>query len=335
MALVGNLKDFGLAEFLYLVDRGYKTGRLTLQRPGDRAELYFQTGKLVYASHFGQEERLGDMLVRMGRITQEQVNYALRIQHTREPNKPLGAILVSNNIISTDEINKCVRLQIEEITYGLFNWNEGDFKFEQDVQPPPESLTIPLSVENIIMEGTRRIDEWTRIRDRIPNLDVVVRFSDQPHEKAKGVNLTPDEWRVFARINGLHSIRQIAQLTHLSEFDVARILYGFLSAGLVIISKQPPQAALNGGYPRTGLASPNAPRPVTAPAPAPAKSAQAVPPPVQQRAQVPVNGQYNPGYAVGVNAAPGPGLSAQSPPLPPQTFKKSLIRRIIDAISRR
>lgn len=90
MALVGNLKDFGLAEFLYLVDRGYKTGRLTLQRPGDRAELYFQTGKLVYASHFGQEERLGDMLVRMGRITQEQVNYALRIQHTREPKQASG-----------------------------------------------------------------------------------------------------------------------------------------------------------------------------------------------------------------------------------------------------
>ena len=39
MALVGNLRDFGLSEFLYLVDRGYKTGRLTLQKPGDRAEL--------------------------------------------------------------------------------------------------------------------------------------------------------------------------------------------------------------------------------------------------------------------------------------------------------
>ena len=41
MALVGNLRDFGLSEFLYLVDRGAKTGRLTLQKPGDRAELYF------------------------------------------------------------------------------------------------------------------------------------------------------------------------------------------------------------------------------------------------------------------------------------------------------
>lgn len=241
MALVGNLRDFGLAEFLYLVDRGYKTGRLTLQKPGDRAELYFQNGKLVYATHFNQDERIGDILVRMGRLTREQLNVALRIQHTQEQNKPLGAILVQRNMVTLEEIHKCVRLQIEEITYSLFSWNEGDFRFEQDMAPPPESVTIPLSIENIIMEGSRRIDEWNRIRDRIPSLDVVVRFSDQPKEKAQGVNLTPDEWRVFARINGVHSIRQIAQHTGLGEFDVARIIYGFLSAGLVVLSKQTSQ----------------------------------------------------------------------------------------------
>jgi len=238
MALVGNLRDFGLSEFLYLVDRGYKTGRLTLQKPGDRAELYFQNGKLVYATHFNQDERIGDILVRMGRLSREQCANALKIQHTQEPNKPLGAILVQRGMVTLEEIHKCVRLQIEEITYGLFGWNEGDFRFEPDVSPPPESVIIPLSIENIIMEGTRRIDEWARIKDRIPNLDVVVRFSDQPHEKAKGVNLTPDEWRVFARINGVHSIRQIAQQTSLGEFDVARIIYGFLSAGLVVLTKQ-------------------------------------------------------------------------------------------------
>ncbi len=237
MALVGNLRDFGLSEFLYLVDRGYKTGRLTLQKPGDRAELYFQTGKLVYANHFNQEERLGDMLVRMGRITQEQCNIALRIQHTQEPNKPLGMILVSRGMMTIEEINKSVRMQIEEITYSLFGWNDGDFRFEPDVAPPPESIIIPLSIENIIMEGTRRIDEWTRIRDKIPSLDVIVRFSDQPYERAKSVNLTQDEWRIFARINGAATIRQIAAQTGLGEFEAARIIYGFLAAGLVILMR--------------------------------------------------------------------------------------------------
>lgn len=245
MALVGNLRDFGLSEFLYLVDRGYKTGRLTLQKPGDRAELYFQTGKLVYANHFNQEERLGDMLVRMGRITQEQCNIALRIQHTQEPNKPLGMILINRGMVSSEEINKSVRMQIEEITYSLFGWSDGDFRFEPDVNPPPESIIIPLSIENIIMEGTRRIDEWTRIRDKIPSLDVIVRFSDQPYERAKSVNLTQDEWRIFARINGAATIRQIAAQTGLGEFEAARIIYGFLAAGLVILMRAAPSSVKN------------------------------------------------------------------------------------------
>ena len=237
------MRDFGLSEFLYLVDRGSKTGRLTLQKPGDRAELYFNTGKLVYATHFNQDERIGDILVRMGRISREQCNTALRLQHTEEVSKPLGQIMVERGMVTLAEIHKCVRLQIEEITYGLFGWQEGDFRFEPELAPPPESVTIPLSIENIIMEGTRRIDEWARIWDSIPSLDVIVRFSDRPHEKAKGVNLTPDEWRVFARINGANSIRQIAQQTALGDFEVARIMYGFLSAGLVVLTRQIAQAA--------------------------------------------------------------------------------------------
>lgn len=238
MALVGNLRDFGLSEFLYLVDRGAKTGRLTLQKPGDRAELYFNSGKLVYATHFNQNERIGDILVRMGRITREQCNTALQIQHTQELNKPLGQIMVEHGMVTLTEINRCVRLQIEEITYGLFGWQEGDFRFEPDMAPPNESVTIPLSIENLIMEGTRRIDEWARIRDRIPSLDVIVKFSERPHEKAKGVNLTPDEWRVFARINGASSIRQISMQTGLGDFEAARIIYGFLSAGLVSLTQE-------------------------------------------------------------------------------------------------
>ncbi|NWJ96188.1 MAG: DUF4388 domain-containing protein [Chloroflexi bacterium] len=317
MALVGNLRDFGLSEFLYLVDRGYKTGKLTLTTKGDQAELYFQSGKLVYATRYGQDERIGELLVRMGRITQEQLQQALRIQHTQEQNKPLGQILVGRQMITQEEIYKCVRLQIEEITYALFGWNEGDFRFQPEAAPPDESVTIPLSIENIIMEGTRRIDEWARIKDRIPNLDVVVRFADQPHEKAKGVNLTPDEWRVFARINGIHSIRQIAQQTALGDFEAARIIYGFLSAGLVVLTKpMPPSSDSRNG------------RSVMGGAPAPTRGGAGAS--INNGGRTNATGEQGqrPMNAGGTKLPP---LGAEPPPRP----TKGLIRRIIDAISRR
>ncbi len=242
MALVGNLRDFGLADFLYLVDRGYKTGMLVLQKPGDSARLYFQNGRLVFAVRQGGDERLGDMLLRAGKITRDQRDQALHLQQTVSPEKPVGLILVERSYISKEEIVRCVRAQLEETVYALFAWSEGDFRFEQGIMPPPESVTIPLSIENVIMEGVRRIDEWSRIRDRIPTLDVVVRFAEQPSEKAKEVNLTPDEWRVFARINASDNVGQIAQLTSLSEFEVCRIIYGFIQAGLVEVVKERPRS---------------------------------------------------------------------------------------------
>ena len=257
MALVGNLRDFGLSDFLYLVDRGYKTGRLVLQRPGDLAHLYFQNGKLVYATHNQTEERLGDLLLRAGKISLEQRNYALHLQQTVAHTKPLGLILVELGYINREGIIRTVRSQIEETVYRLFAWTEGDFRFETDIAQPRESVTIPLSIENVIMEGVRRIDEWTRIHDRIPTLDVIVRFSDQPTERVKGVNLTPDEWRVFARINGADAIANIVRLTGLSEFDVCRIIYGFIQAGLVEVVKPAMQVAAVTPRPRDGAPSPN------------------------------------------------------------------------------
>jgi hypothetical protein len=311
MALVGNLRDFGLSDFLYLVDRGYKTGMLVLARPGDHARLYFHNGKLVYAMQNTTEDRIGDLLVRAGKITPAQREHAITLQRTVATNKPVGLILVEQGYITREGIIRTVRTQIEETVYRLFAWTEGDFRFEPDVKPPRESVTIPLSIENVIMEGVRRIDEWSRIRDRIPTLDIVVRFADQPADRAKGVNLTPDEWRVFARINGADNVASIARVTGLSDFDVCRIIYGFIQAGLVEVARQAPLAAPARAAAAEGLLA-GARLPVTPPAPA-------------------ANG-------AGPRAQVGPAPAAVGPPAPPAPpvvgLRRGVISRIIERIRR-
>jgi len=320
MALVGNLKDFGLSDFLYLVDRGDKTGMLLLQRPDDQARLYFQNGKLVYAMQHGTADRLGDLLVRAGKVTGAQRDYGVDLQQTVATNKPLGLILVELGYITREGIIRTVRSQIEETVYRLFAWTEGDFRFEPDVRPPRESVTIPLSIENVIMEGVRRIDEWSRIHDRIPGLDLIVRFADQPDERAKGVNLTPDEWRVFARINGSDTIAAIARLTNLSEFDTCRIIYGFIQAGLVEVAR--PQLRVTPAMEARGRAllddpprAATATRPVSEPpTPVAAPAGAAGPGPVRPPARAPV-------------AAAPPARAA----LP---VRRSVIERVIERIRR-
>jgi len=245
MALVGNIRDFGLSDFLYLVDRGYKTGCLHLNREQEAAILFFDKGKLVYATRSEQSERLDNLLTRLGKVTSTQLQEVQRAA----TGIPLGQAIVETQVMSRDELQKTLQTHIEEEVYGLFGWPEGEFRFDQGQKPEPDApiMPTPVPVENLIMEGVRRIDEWGRIKDRIPSTDMVVRFVEQPGEKAKGVNLAPEEWRVFARINGRDTLADIAQKTNLSEFDVCRIVYGFVTAGLVEVVKRPRPMAGSGG----------------------------------------------------------------------------------------
>jgi len=251
MALVGNIRDFGLSDFLYLVDRGYKTGCLHLDRLDESASLYFEKGKLITAARKEQSALLTDLLMNRGKLTPQQVEHAVQIQQN-DGGATLSQILIQLEYITRDELQKLLQQHIEESVYGLFGWPDGEFRFEQNQRPEPTEpiMPIPLPVEHLIMEGVRRIDEWGRIRDRIPSTDMVVKFVEQPGEKAKGVNLAPEEWRVFARINGRDTLTEISQKTNMSEFDVCRIVYGFLTAGLVEVIKKPkPMPVMASGRP--------------------------------------------------------------------------------------
>lgn len=243
MALVGNIRDFGLSDFLYLVDRGYKTGCLHLQRGAEAASLYFDKGKLTTASYGANHRSVTDVLVMKGKLSPHQAQQAQQAVQSLGQNGSvrLSQVLVDLNYISSDDLQRTLQQEIEESVYVLFGWPDGEFRFEQGQSPHPEApiMPMPISVENLIMEGVRRIDEWGRIKDRIPSTDLVVKFVEQPGEKAKGVNLSAEEWRVFARINGQHTLAEIAQKTNLSEFDVCRIVYGFLTAGLVEVIRKP------------------------------------------------------------------------------------------------
>ncbi len=248
MALVGNIRDFGLSDFLYLVDRGYKTGGLHLSHEAEMALLFFEKGKLVMASR-RPEDQHAELLVRLGIVSDTQLAQARQSLAARGNGATITQVIIDERLAKQEQFQGQLQSFTEEQVYGLFGWPEGEFRFEQNQRPDPGSPSIPtpISVDHLIMEGVRRIDEWGRIKDRIPATDMVVRFLEQPGEKAKGVKLAAEEWRVFARINGRDTLAEIAQKTNLSDFDTCRIVYGFLTAGLVDVQKKPKPMPLRPG----------------------------------------------------------------------------------------
>lgn len=233
MALKGNLRDFTATQLFNLINLARKTGALTVTRDGTSARMYFREGKLIHASMGGSNGHLADILLKAGKITPEQCRAILSRAQVKT-DKELGLLLMSSGYTSQEEILQTVRDHMLSVVYQLFTWTEGEFRFDPNVQPPEDAITVRLDLENIILEGSRRMEELERLREELPDLDnLALRFTQQPRTPLRRIHLTVDEWRVISYINPRNSLRQIARTCGTDDFQIRRIVYGLLHAGLV------------------------------------------------------------------------------------------------------
>lgn len=257
MALKGNLQDFSATQLLHLINLARKTGILAVETPQDQARFYFREGKLIYASLDGQDDRLVSILQRAGKITEELAR-TIRARSDIKDDRELGVLLSNAGYVTQKDIVDSVRNHVLEVVYKLFTWPEGTFRFEPSVLPVEGRITVSIDLENVIMEGSRRLREWERLQEELPNLNMALRFTDRPDARLRTINLTVEEWRVVSFINPRNTIRQIAQYNHMSDFQIRRIVYGLLQAGLVELVpvegaevKPPPGVPAPAGVPPT------------------------------------------------------------------------------------
>jgi hypothetical protein len=232
MALKGNLRDFSTTQLLNLINLARKTGTLTITTKGGAAQVCFKEGKLIYATLGGQDGHVADMLHKAGKLTEDQAR-TIREHSANQSEKALGQMLVSAGHVTQNDIVQAIRIHMLDVVYRLFAWVEGDFRFEPTLTPAQDHITVPIDLENVIMEGSRRLKEFERLQDELPNLDMALRFTDRPDTRLRNISLSVEEWRVVSFINPRNSIRQIAQFNNMSDFQIRKIVYGMLQAGLV------------------------------------------------------------------------------------------------------
>ncbi len=234
MALKGNLKDVGLNQLLNLIYVAHKTGSLTVQ--GERGEgtarLYFREGKLIHASTDGQVTRLTDVMVKAGKLTPDQAK-AVRARSKIDTDKELGLLMIQSGMLTQNDIIQGVKNYLLESVYQLFTWRAGAFRFDPNVLPPEERIAVAVSLDHLIMEGGRRVQEWERLRDELPDLDVPLKFVERPETNLRSINLNVEQWKVVSFINARNTIRQIANYLKVDEYQIRRIVHGLQSAGLV------------------------------------------------------------------------------------------------------
>lgn len=246
MALKGRLEDFGITQLLNLINLARKTGTLYLQGAEKTSYLCFREGKLIYATLEGVEDSLPVILQRASVFTPEQVR-TIRANMKDRTDREVAQVLITSGRLQQQVVVKSVREHVLDLVYQVFSWSEGTFRFEPAKLPIQGKITTSIALENVIMEGSRRLKEWERLQDELPDLDISLKFAERPTTPLRDINLSVEEWRVISFINPRNSIRQIAQFNNMGELQIRKIVYSLIQAGLVEVIRPPRPAAAPSG----------------------------------------------------------------------------------------
>ncbi len=156
--LYGDLRHFFLPEVLQLLSLAQATGRLELERSGERAEVYVERGRPVFARTSGASVRVGELLVHRGALAAETLESVLSRPPARQGER-IGSRLVGAGVTTPDEVQRAVCDALRRILFGLLLWRDGTFRFMVGEQVRDEDIRLDVDLERLILEGIRQADE--------------------------------------------------------------------------------------------------------------------------------------------------------------------------------
>ena len=157
-ALQGDLSRFFPSEVLQLLQLAQATGRLELERSGERAEILVERGRPVSARTSGAAVRSGQVLLHHGAVSAEALEAALGRQRSGSGER-LGAVLVASGDVTRDQVQTAVREVLRRILYGLLLWRDGSFRFVPGPVATEEDIKLDAELDRLILEGLRQADE--------------------------------------------------------------------------------------------------------------------------------------------------------------------------------
>lgn len=236
--LEGSLARFEAPDLLTFLNMCRRTGVLVMERSDQETKLFLREGRPVYATSSKEDMRLGAMLVRMGKVAADALESALR-RHGALGHR-VGQVLIAEKILTEAELASCLKVQVSEVIFDTFRWGEGLFTFWDRVPPPATAVTLEMDLQNLLMEGARRIDERGRLAEVFPDLGMVVETVTNPERVKHSVNLTPEEWKVFFLVDGRRTLSEICHLAgNVDEAVTLQILHNLVVAKFVSVVPAP------------------------------------------------------------------------------------------------
>jgi hypothetical protein len=284
MALEGSLRDFDLFSLFNMIKIQGKSGSLVLSRGQEFVKIFFDQGEIVGcdSNQVRMEDRVGTMLVRLNRLTGDELLQMVEIQ--RRTLKRMGTLLLESGKVTTQDLQDALFNQAMAIIYRTFRWMEGDYRFDSML---PQDLDrehfLPIPVDTVLMEAARIQDEWPEVQKRLPDLDTPLTKSVLAHDLRLDIDrelssilegqgatsegssgLSHEQETVLTYFDEPQSIQEVLQVSRYEELDTCKIIADLLQMELLEIAakdSQRPVRPWTGSVPIQKPVEPDVPSP--------------------------------------------------------------------------
>ena len=225
--LQGRLGAISLSDLFQMLSFTRKTGTVTLIQGWNTRTVTFEDGRVSYVAAGSRLPTITDLLIRLGRIRHEHLA-ELRARGLRHEDAVLHHLLKSG-VISRDDIRACREQLLEISIYTLFLWRNCLFTFRAGEIVHEGGVAVDMDSMQLIIEGTRRVDEWIEISPIVPSVYLIFR-----HRRAHPVEPPlPDLRDTFSLVDGQRDVTTIASLSGKTQFQAARALYELARQGYI------------------------------------------------------------------------------------------------------
>lgn len=249
--LEGKIGEFSLPDIFQLIALTKKSGALNVSSTQAEGRILFKGGEICFAVADVARVAIGARLVQAGLASEEQVLEILERQRAHGATGNLSQALLEGADVDEGALDAFIRSSIEDAVFDLMRLTEASFSFDPS-EETDATVGLTVSTEHLIIEGGRRMGEWTSIREHIPSPDAVLAVSPAAGQEGE-VALSGEQWRVLALVDGHRTVRELVELTGQGDFATAQLLSGMVTQGMVEVAGADGAGALAAMFARRDL----------------------------------------------------------------------------------
>ncbi len=227
VVLSGDLSGFPFQDLIAFLGQTRWTGLLRVYGPARERSLVIHEGEVRSATSDLVVDRIGEVTVRLGFVTRAQLEALL---HEAPPSR-IGKVMVERGLLKPHDLYKCLHEQVSDIFHAMMLTREGTFVLiNQQTDEKTLAHNLSLSMQGLLMESVRKIDELAQFRQKIAHSGLVVSKKKRPDGKLEG-----DEDRFLREVDGEKTVLELGTATQVSEFEATRLVYRLLEGGYVTL----------------------------------------------------------------------------------------------------